>query len=185
MEQSLSNKVDEINKTLSEIYDNKTKEKKKKKFKLPLGILFQKGKLKKDHILVCMIKSNKQAQFRVEKIKEDTIMIDEAIYDARSGNILNYKGMPLMIIQEWNTEPTISAEGEEERKKEFKIFNPKDNYDEAEKYGTLTSPLKVILTRMKMEAVKPTANFNAKTIMTIILLLGGIWFALDYFQILA
>jgi hypothetical protein len=38
---------------------------------------------------------------------------------------------------------------------------------------------------MEMEAVKPKIAFNVKTLVAIIVLLGGIYFILDYFKILA
>jgi len=178
----ISKKIDRIEDTLSEMMEGKKS--KKKKFRLPLSVFFGKGKLRRDHVLVCLIKSNKQVAFRIEKVEDDTVMINDAIYDARSGNMLNYKKMPLIILKEWNTQPAISEDEEEERKVEYKVFNPKEDYEEAEEYGNLTSPQRLIFTKMKMEAIKPSSSFNVKTLITLVVLLGGVWFALDYFQIL-
>jgi len=178
----LTKKIDRIEEALSEMIEGKKE--KKKKFKLPLSINFGKGKLRKDYALVCLIRSNKQVQFKIEKVEDDTVMINDAIYDARSGNMLNYKKMPLLILKEWNTQPLVSEDDDEERKAEYKVFDPKSDYEGAEEYGNLTSPQRLIFTKMKMEAIRPRTNFDVKTIMVIIAMLGGVWFALDYFSIL-
>ena len=128
-----------------------------------------------------IVSSNKQAKFKVCKIEDDTIMIDKAIYDARSGNILRYKNFPLLILTEWNTQP-VTSKGEMEKHREF---NSENDYKVAETNGNLTSPQRLILTKMEMEAVKPKMAFNVKTLVAILVLLGGIYFILDYFKILA
>jgi len=178
----LTKKIDRIEEALSEMMEGKKE--KKKKFKLPLSINLAKGKLRKDYALICLIRSNKQVQFKIEKVEDDTVMINDAIYDARSGNMLNYKKMPLLILKEWNTQPLVSEDEDEERKVEYKVFDPKTDYEDAEEYGNLTSPQRLIFTKMKMEAIRPRTNFDVKTIMVIIAMLGGVWFALDYFSIL-
>ena len=177
-ELSLTEQIDKIEGMISDITSGK---KKKKGFKLPWGIRLNKGKFKKDHVLVLIVSSNKQAKFKVCKIEDDTIMIDKAIYDARSGNILRYKNFPLLILTEWNTQP-ITSKGETEKHREF---NSEKDYKVAENNGNLTSPQRLILTKMEMEAVKPKIAFNIKTLIAIIVLLGGIYFILDYFKILA
>jgi len=174
----LTDKIDKIEEMLSEITSGKSK---KKKFKLPLGIRMNKGKFKKDHVLVLLIKANKQTTFKVCKIEDDTIMIDRAIYDARSGNILRYKNFPMLILAEWNTQP-LTPDGETQK---YREFNPEDDYSVAERDGNLTSPMRLILTKMEMEAVKPSMAFNMKTLIAIAIFIGVAYFVLDYFKILA
>ena len=166
-ELSLKETIKKLEEKVSESLEGKSK---KPKFKLPLGIRMSKGKLKKNFILVLYINSNLQTKFEYHQIKDDTVMVNDAIYDARGGNILRYKNTPLLIINESNTQPFP--------------FSPEEDYKEAEEQGNLTSPQRLILTKMKMEALKPSSPINAKTIILLAIMLGVGYFALDYFSVL-
>ena len=166
-ELSLKETIKKLEEKVSESLEGKSK---KPRFRLPLGIRMSKGKLKKNFILVLYINSNLQTKFSYHEIKDDTIMINNAIYDARGGNILRYKNIPLLIINESNTQPFP--------------FSPEEDYKEAEEQGNLTSPQRLILTKMKMEALKPSSPINAKTIILLVVMLGIGYLALDYFSVL-
>ena len=151
-ELSLKETIKNLEEKISESLEGKSK---KQKFKLPLGVRMNKSKLKKNFVLVLYINSNLQTKFDYYEIKDDTIMVNDVIYDARGGNILRYKNMPLLIINKT-----------------------------AEEQGNLTSPQRLILTKMKMEALKPSNPLNVKTIILVAIMLGVGYFALDYFSIL-
>lgn len=158
-EETIKEKLDKLLDTL--------KEKEEKKFKLPLGIRMQKGLIKKNFCIVLFVRTNGCVEIRMVKIEEDTIRIGDVFYDARACNILRYRKYPLLIIPEWNMIP----------------FTPSRNLQEAVRDGTLTAPEGLILTKMKLEAVKPKAQFNAKMVFIIIGLLIVGYFVLDYFQL--
>lgn len=166
-ELSLKETIKNLEEKVSESLEGKSK---KPKFKLPFGIRMNKGKLKKNFILVLYINSNLQTKFEYHQVKDDTVMINDVIYDARGGNILRYKNIPLLIINESNTQPFP--------------FSPEEDYKTAEEQGNLTSPQRLILTKMKMEALKPSNPLNVKTIILVAIMLGVGYFALDYFSIL-
>ena len=63
-------------------------------------------------------------------------------------------------------------------------FSPKENKDNAEREGTLTAAEKLILTRMKQEAIKPKMNINFGMILVVLAIIVGGYFALDYFKII-
>jgi len=159
-EKSLKEKVDEL-------YEEKEKGR-KKKFKVPLSIKLQKGKFKKGYAAVCLIKTNGAVEVKMVKIEDETIKIGENIYDASANNILRYKKYPLLIISEWNMKP----------------FSPAENVEKASAEGTLTAAQKLILTKMKMEAVKPKMQLNFKLIVGLLVLGAAILFALDYFKLI-
>ena len=82
--------------------------------------------------------------------------------------ILRYKRKPLIIIKEWDMQP----------------LSLKEEVSDAVEKGRLVAAQKYILTKMKMEAVKPKMQLNWKIILIILAIGGaGLW-ALDYFKIL-
>lgn len=142
---------------------------KKKKFKLPFGIRMQKGKpRRKNYAIVQTIKTNGAVNFKMTKIEDDTVKIGEGIHDASAGHILRYKRYPLVVIPEWTMKP----------------FSPADNFKQSTEDGTLTAAQKVILTKMKMEAIKPKMQLNFKTILVILVIGGVLLYLLDYLNIL-
>ena len=131
-------------------------------FKLPLGIrFFSKSKIKKkNYCVVMVIKTNSRMDIKLLPIEDDTISYNEQIYSATANFIMHYKKFPVIILPEWNSLP----------------FSPADNYDEAKKAKTLTAGQKLIMTKMKLEAIKPKMNMNLKTIVMILGVLGiGYW----------
>ena len=159
-EESIREKLDKVLESLEKKED--------KKFKLPFFINMQKGKtLRKNYAIVLFIRTNGAVEIRMVKIEEDTVKIGDIFYDARASNVLRYKKYPLLVIAEWNMLP----------------FNPQENLEQASKEGTLTAPEGLILTKMKLEAVKPKATLNAKVVLIVIgaLIIG--YFVLDYLKV--
>lgn len=154
---SLSEKLDKIAEQLEET-------KADKKFKLPWSARLSKGKLlKKEFCIVLFIRSNRSAQIKVLPIEDDTVMFQEKIFDARAGNILNYKKMPMLVIKEWDMLPLA----------------PEEDYEKAVTGGRLTAAQKLILTKMKMEAIKPKMQLNFKVILIILVILGAGYYFLN------
>jgi len=161
---SLSEKVDELYQLQMNQQGTKPK-----KFKMPLSVRLQPGKFKKQNfIIVGMIKANGAVTFEIKKIEDDTIKVGEYIYSASADCIMRYKRKPLIIIKEWDMQP----------------LSLKQEVNEAVEKGRLVAAQKYILTKMRLEAVKPKMEMNWKIIL-IVLAIGGIglW-ALDNFGIL-
>jgi len=171
---------EEINE-LKQLMENPRK--KQKQFKLPLGIRASgvMGAFKKQNkIIVQIIKANGSTAFTIAKIEDNTVKVKDNIYDASAGHILRYKKYPLLIIPEWNIKP-ISPESKETRPEPF---NPKENMEKAAAEGTLTAAEKLIITKMKMEAVSKGMQLNWKVIFILLAVGAAAIFALDYFKII-
>jgi hypothetical protein len=167
MEETISDRLERLERGFKEVDEVAPKQ-----FKLPLGSRFSKGKvMKKEWVHVMMIRSNGSFQIKTCKIEDDTVRFGDYFYDARAGNVLRWKGMPVIVLKEWNISPETNPE-------KHKLDIEKD-YDEASKKGNLTAAQKLILTKMKMEAIKPKMQFNMGMIMIILVVLGGGYFLLS------
>jgi len=115
VQERISEKLDKLIELLE-----KTQE--KKKFKLPLGIAVQKGKLKKNYVLVILLKTNGQIDFKFLPIENDTVYIKEnqTFHLASSDYIFQYKQWPTIILPEWSLEPISPKKLHEEAMKEGK-----------------------------------------------------------------
>jgi len=149
-EEKLTDKMDRLLTKLDE-------DKNTNGFKLPWGIKLGLGKtLKKNYAIVFFIRTNSSMDIKLLPIEDDTIMFNEQIYSATSSFVMRYKKYPVLIIPEWNSVP----------------FSPAENYERAEREKTLTAGQKYIMTKMRLDAIKPKMNLNIKTIVVIIAVLG-------------
>ena len=158
--------IEELNNKLDKLIDEQDKgsNKKKREFKLPWSIRMQQGKLnKKNFAIVLFIRTSGATQIKMMPIEEDTIVFEDKIYSASADFVLKYKKLPLIIIKEWDMEP----------------MKPGEEFAKASLKGTLTAAQQLILTKMKMEAIKPKMQFNMGVILVILLVLGGGYFALS------
>lgn len=148
------------------------------KFKLPLSIrLFGKGKVKKNHAIFILIRTNGQVVFKMLPIEDDTIKFGGIYYDANAGYVLKYKKWPLIIQPEWNIKPINSDEEE----LEAEPFSPEENFKKAIEEGALSSAEKVIINKIYADALKNKMSINGTTIAIIIaVIIGGLW-AANYF----
>ncbi len=145
-----------------------TENQKAKKFRLPLGArLFAKMKAKKDYVIVQYIKTNGNVVFKMVPIKDNTTMINEVYHEATAGDILRYKGLPLIIQPEWSITP----------------FSPRTHMKETVAEGKLSSAEKYIINRIKMDLVKKT-KFNVKAVGILIFILIGAAIILSYFGVI-
>ena len=134
-----------------------------------MGIRLTKGKTKRNNYAVVQtVRTNGSVRFKMMKIEDDTIKIGENFYSASADNVLKYKRYPLLIIPEWNIQP----------------FSPANNFKQAAKDGTLVAAEKLILTKMKQEAIKNKFSMNWKIILVVLGLGAGLLYLLDYLQII-
>jgi len=173
-DKTLAEKIDEIRLAVTE------KSEKKKKFKMPLGVRFLQGKTRrKNFVIVQTIKTNGAVNFNVMKIEDDTVKVGENIHDASSQHVLRYKKLPLIIIPEWNIKPVSPNETPIAQP-----FSSKENFEQASSEGTLTAAEKLILTKMKLEAVKGKMQLNWKIILVVLALGAGVLYLLDYLKVI-
>jgi hypothetical protein len=160
-----------MNEKINEIYkDVKEGRGRQKKFRMPIGIRLQKGKFKrKNYAVIQTVKNNGAVTFSMQKIEDDTIKLKSGtIHDASAENVLHYKKYPLIIVPEWNIKP----------------FSPKEDFKEAADKGTLAAAEKLILTKLKLEAVKGKFQLNWKIILLLLVIGGALLYLLDYAQII-
>lgn len=161
-EESLKTKLDKIVQKLDE-------QETKKKFKLPLSVRMSQGNIRrKNHAVIMLIRTNGAVQFKMTKIEDNTIRLNETYHDASADYVLRYKKYPILIIPEWTTEP----------------FSPEENLRKAEKEGTLTAGQRYILAKMKADTIKNKMEFNWKIILILLIVGGAALYLLDYLQIL-
>lgn len=154
-EEKLTDKLDKLLNKLEESSNSK-------EFKLPLGIKLGAGKAKKNFCLAIIVRTNGRMILKWLPIEEDTVTFNEQIYSATANYVMRYKKHPVIIIAEWSSEP----------------FSPVESYELAEQKKTLVAGQKLIMTKMKLEAIKPKMDFNIKTIVIILAVLGVGYYAL-------
>ena len=132
-----------------------------KKFKLPLGIRMNKGKLRKGFVIVQIVRTTGQVDFKVVKVDNDAIDLGKKLplyHEATAEHILHYRKYPLIIIPEWNIRP----------------FSPRENYAKAVEAGTLTTAEKVIIAKIEGEQIKKKMAINWLWVLIIFAVLGCI-----------
>lgn len=143
-----------------------------KTFKLPIAANLQRGKvLKKNWVHVMMIHTNGSFEVKTLPIEENTVRFGDYFYDARGNNILRYKGMPCLVLKEWNISPEAPPEEHS--------LDMEADYKAASKSGRLTMPQKLIVTKMRMEAIKPKMQLNMGVVIMGLVLIGGGYFILS------
>lgn len=171
---SVTKKLDK----LIEILDKEEgKDKKKKKFKLPLNIFLQKGKIRKNYVIVQLIRMNGGIEYKMIPIQDNTIKVGDTYHEATADYVLRYKNYPFIILPEWNIRP-VKKGGE--TKEEIVAWKPSDNVKEAIKKGQLSSAEKFILHAIKMDQIVQRKPINFKIILIVGALLVGAYFLLSY-----
>jgi len=166
-EESITQQIAKLKSELAQMQEPSPKQ-----FKLPLGARIARGKvLKKEWVHVILIRTNGSIQIKTLKVEDDTVKFGDYFYDARAGNILRWKGMPVLIIKEWNISPEVPPASH--------TFESDADYVAAETQGKLTASQRLIYTKMKLDSIKNKMNLNMGTILIILLILGGGYFALS------
>jgi len=154
-EEKLTDKMDKLLNKLEESAGSK-------EFNLPWSVRLGVGKAKKNFCIAIIIRTNGRMIMKWLPIEDDTVMFNEHIYSATANYIMRYKRHPVIIISEWSSEP----------------FSPVESYEKAVRDKTLVAGQKYIMTKMKLEAIKPKMEWNIKTILIILVVLGVGYYAL-------
>ena len=161
--------METINEKLDRLIEGIEQSGRKKKFRMPMGIKMQKGKIRKNYAIVLIIKTNGSVFFKMVQIEDNTIKIGETYHEATAKYVLRYRRFPMIILPEWNITPLSEPENE--------VFSPEKNLKEAVDKGKLSSAEKFILHAIKMDLVKAKPKMNIITIVVIIAAIGGLlWF---------
>lgn len=167
-EESLTTQIAKMQSDLAQLQSTPAK-----KFNMPWASRFSKGKvMRKEWVHVWMLKSNNSIIVKTVKIDDDTVKIGDCFYDARAGNMFRWKGMPVLILKEWNISPETPPSSH--------CFESGEDYKKAEAQGKLTPALKLIYTRMKMDAIKGKMNINMGMVAIFGVLAVGAYFLLSY-----
>ena len=161
--------METINEKLDRLIEGIEQSGRKKKFRMPMGIKMQKGKIRKNYAIVLIIRTNGSVFFKMVQIEDNTIKVGETYHEASAKYVLRYRRFPLIILPEWNITPLSAPEDE--------VFSPEKNLKEAMDKGKLSSAEKFILHAIKMDLVKAKPKMNIITIVVIIAAIGGLlWF---------
>ena len=161
--------METINEKLDRLIEGIEQSGRKKKFRMPMGIKMQKGKIRKNYAIVLIIRTNGSVFFKMVQIEDNTIKIGETYHEATAKYVLRYRRFPMIILPEWNITPLSEPENE--------VFSPEKNLKEAMDKGKLSAAEKFILHAIKMDLVKAKPKMNIITIVVIIAAIGGLlWF---------
>lgn len=121
------------------------KEKKPKFFKIPFKGKIGRSRIKKNWVTVLDLYENRNVEFTRQKIQDQTIMIDGVPRLATPDNVFIYKNKPLIINLRWSVKPVSPSDTQ--------FLNIAENYKEIEKKGLNIKGYKVLMDRMKREAL--------------------------------
>ena len=146
-EKSLKDEIKELKEAITK--DTETKKKEKvKKFRVPFKGRVNRVKLKNNWITVLQVYENKTAKFTKAKIQEQTIMIDGIPRLATADNVLLIEGRqkkPMVILPMWSVKPTSPSDQQ--------FLSISKNYEEIKDKGLNINGYKILLNRMKSEAI--------------------------------
>jgi hypothetical protein len=131
----LKDRISEMEKTIEELSTKSSN----KKFKLPFRAKLSKVAIKKNFITILLIHENGNLQFLKTPIVNGTIDIEGVPRIATADYTTFYKGKPFMILPAWSLKP----------------FSPADNYEDTVQKDLTTAGRRLILERMKLDAIKP------------------------------
>lgn len=131
-------------KKLMENQERLLEEKEGKEVKVPYMARVSRMRLRKNWITVMIIGDNRNVSFTKLPIQDGCIMIDGIPRVSVAEYTLVYRGKPMIIIPSWSLKPFSAVEQYEQDVKEQMTVNAR----------------KLILAKMKMEAIKPTRNFG-------------------------
>ena len=131
---SLKERMNDIEKSLIDIKDNK----KSKKFKLPFKAKLSKNNIKKNYVTVELIHENGNIEFLKTPINNGTIEIEGVPRISTTDYTIFYKGKPFIILPAWSMIP----------------FSPVENYEQTVRDKLTTAGRRLIIERMKLDAIK-------------------------------
>ncbi len=121
------------------------KNKKTKKFRYPFGKKVGSAQKKKNYITLFRINENGSGVIKKVRIDEQTFIEEGIPRLAAAGYVINIKKNPWIILPSWSVEP----------------FSAMDNYKKSLKDGTNTVGFKLLMNKMKLEAVNPKKQLGS------------------------
>ena len=151
---TLSEEVKEIKEILTKQSDEEkvVKPKKPRQFRIPGRAKINRNKAKKNYATVMIVNENGNVDFVREQIVDQSIMVDKVPRIATADVVCQYKGKPLIIQPLWSVKP----------------FSRADHYMETERQMLNTKGYKVLMDRMRKEALQ------AKKALSWWLIIGGL-----------
>jgi hypothetical protein len=137
MEENLKDEVRKTNELLAKL-TQMVEEGKAKKQKLPFSARLSNVKAKKGWVTIQYINENLTQEFFKVPIDEMTTLVKECPRLALPEHMLLYKGKPWIIQPAWSVMP----------------FSANKNYEEAVKDNMTTSGYRILLNRIKNDAIK-------------------------------
>lgn len=140
-------------------------DKKIKKVRIPFKAKVGRRRMRKNQCIVLYVGQNKNAELVRGTIEDLTVKVGDLIHTVTPDDIIMFRGKyPFVIIPEWNIKPVT-------------FWKPKEDYEEAEKEGQLTTPQRHILSKLESGVIKAKKALKAGG--WIILIVAGI--AVVYF----
>ena len=152
---SLKEELQEIKELVK---DTERKPKKQREFRIPFKGKVSGKRVRDNWITVMKVNENNNISFARHKIEDQTVMVDNVPRLATGKYVLNYKRKPLMIVPSWSVEP----------------FAPENNYEETEKKNMNIRGYKLLMNKMKTEAIMPTKKMGGWAIAIGGLVIGAI-----------
>jgi hypothetical protein len=110
-----------------------------KLWRLPRKARLNKKLLKKNYTTVLIINENRNVDAVKLPIEDGCIMVDDVPRMATEDYTLIFNGKPMIVLPSWSLKP----------------FSPEENYEETVKENLTIAGRKLILAKMKLEAVNP------------------------------
>jgi len=130
--------IQEDIKELKDLLIKQEEVKGKKKWKFPWGKKVGKGQMKKNYVTVLLLMENGVYDFKKYNIEDQTITHDLIPRLATTGHVMHDKeGNPMIILPNWSVEP----------------FSPLEHSQKSLINGTNTNGYKILIAKMKAEAV--------------------------------
>ena len=154
---SLTDEIKELKEIITKTEEEKVvKEKKHKPFKIPYKAKISKPKARKNYVTVMLVNENGNIDFTREQIVDQSVMVDKVPRIATADVVCQYKGKPMIIQPSWSVKP----------------FSRTDHYIETELQMLNTKGYKVLMDRMKKEALQAKKAISWWLIIGGLLLLG-------------
>ena len=129
---------------LADNMDEKKKKKKEPKFFLPFSAKINNFKLKNNYATIMKINENGHIKFTREQIEDQTIMLDGVPRLVGGGDVLMYKGKPLIIQPSWSVTP----------------FSHKEEAKKSLEDGSNTAGYRLLMAKMEQGQIETKKKFN-------------------------
>lgn len=136
--ETLRDKLDKM----IELMESSSKGKKKRGFKLPIGIkIGAKGKLRKNYVLIFLLRTNGTIDIKFLQIQNDMIYLskNQTYHISTPDFMFRYKKYPVLILPEYSVQP----------------IRPSELLKDAATTGNLATSEKVLLNMIKLANLQP------------------------------